>query len=134
MPLQLKSFIPAFIWTMVVLGLSAMPGTFIPSFSWSDLVSLDKLAHAIVYCILTLLIFAGFRAQQPNHPVTFRVILIAVGFSCCWGAAMEWMQGTFFPQRAFELLDMLANCAGAFIGWGLSPLMYSYIQKKRMQE
>lgn len=116
---QLRPFIPAVIWTIIVLGLSAMPGTFIPSFSWSDLISLDKLAHATVYCILTLFICGGFQAQEQNHKLIIREIIIAIGFSCFWGASMEWMQGTFFPSRAFEFLDMLANCTGAFIGWGI---------------
>ncbi len=112
-----KRFLPAFIWSLIVLGLSAMPGSFLPSFRWSDLLSLDKLAHAFVYGWLTLLLLGGFRAGRGEEKATPAEIAAAIGWSCVWGAAMETMQGAFFPGRYFEILDMIANATGAVAGW-----------------
>jgi VanZ family protein len=39
------------------------------------------------------------------------IFLLATGY----GAFMEWIQGTFFPNRSFEYDDMIANTAGVFL-------------------
>lgn len=105
-----KNFIPAFIWTIIVTGLSAMPG--LPAMDW-DLVSADKAGHFIAYAILAWLVCLGFN---KNNTITYKNYLTAFIFSAGWGMLMEWMQGTFFPYRFFEWPDEIANAIGAILG------------------
>ena len=119
--MTLKSFVPATIWGLVILGLSVMPGVNLPE-SLQDLWSPDKLAHAFVYFILTLLLIRGFHANgQLNRTTLIGAILI----SSAYGILLESVQYVFFPKRYFEILDIIANIIGS-IG---SLLVFKYFLK-----
>ena len=75
----------------------------------------DKLAHAIAYGVLALLLLLGnFYASTPNRRWrTAASLLFCLGF----GIMLEFIQYYFFPARQFEYLDMLANAIGISLGW-----------------
>ncbi len=81
-----------------------------PSFK---LIASDKLGHAAAYGLFVWLLV---MAYQPMNNSKLRNIWL---FCFVYGAFMEWVQYTFFPNRFFELDDMLANGIGAAIvaGW-----------------
>jgi VanZ family protein len=115
---MLRHFLPAIAWLIFITIVSTRPGLWLPTF---NLISTDKLAHAFVYFVLTLLLLWGWdryqtsqKAPVPSHNASG---LYAFGLAGGYGALMEWVQGTFFPGRSFEFDDMIANAVGAAIGW-----------------
>ncbi len=120
----LLSFLPAFIWSIVILILSIGPGVNLPE-SWWDLFSPDKVGHLTVYGILTFLLLRGFLNKNQNLSQT--IVVIALGISIFYGILMELMQYGFFPHRYFEIYDIIANIIGSFLGWKL----FNYTLKPR---
>lgn len=104
-----KPYLPAFIWLIIVTALSVMPGVPLPKF---NLFSADKLGHAGAYAVLAWLMFRGFKTangRAANGPEILVIFALAAGY----GVFMEFIQGTFFPTRFFEVDDMIANAIGA---------------------
>ena len=104
-----RAFLPAVLWAVFIFGLSAMPNVNLPE-EWFDLFSIDKLAHAFVYGVLTLLIIRGYAL---GNKWTQRSTVFAVIIASIFGISMEIMQYSFFPNRYFEFLDIIANICGA---------------------
>lgn len=94
------------IWLICITWLSTKGGVALPGFR---LIGADKLAHAAAYGLLAWLVLWAF--PQDKLSGLFKVWLFAAGY----GAAMEWVQYRFFPNRFFEFDDMLANAIGAFL-------------------
>ena len=108
--MQLKSFFPALLLLIAITFLSVSSNVPMPKMNFF---SPDKLAHAGSYALLTWLLIRGI-SKSKNSPVSRRELLLVFCFAAGYGAFMEWVQGTFFPNRSFEYYDMLANAAGAF--------------------
>jgi len=116
-----KYYLPALIWSVVILVLSAKAGINLPE-SIFDLIAMDKLGHFGVYAILTGVVLWG--TGKNNIPLTSKIGLKAVVFSGVYGILMELMQYFFFPGRYFEYLDIIANIIGAICGFALYKFLY----------
>jgi VanZ family protein len=71
----------------------------------------DKVAHFVAYGSMAFwfaMLFRG-RGRQAG---------IAIAFGAM-GVAIEFLQG-LTDYRTFEVADMVANAAGAALGWGLA--------------
>ena len=91
----------------LVAAVCLVPSTTLPPTSIGD-----KLEHVIAYAVLGLLGAASSRRSA------LRVILGLAAF----GLAIELLQ-TFSPGRSPELLDLVADIAGAGFGCGLAVLL-----------
>ena len=109
--MQKRSFLPVLIWLVFVTYMSLNGGVQLPKM---NLISADKLGHAAAYAVMVWLLLAGFE-KAKNRPTTRGEQVLAFIAVSGYGAFMEWVQGTFFPNRFFEFDDMLANSAGAFL-------------------
>jgi len=108
----LKYFIPSIIWALIILYLSSGPGIQLPK-STIDL-SIDKIGHFIFYGILAFLIAYGYYKNNSTiHKNGLFKALIISGF---YGICLEIMQYSFFPNRYFEVLDIIANISGSLFG------------------
>lgn len=107
----MKAFIPAFFWGIVIAFLSLTAGKNLPENIW-DIVNLDKLAHAFVYMLLTFLLAWGFFQKGQLNKKT---IILSLLISISYGILLELLQYGFFPDRYFELLDIIANIIGSLL-------------------
>jgi len=115
LPPKNKLLLP-FIWFLAITWLSTKGGVSLPGFS---LIGTDKLAHAAAYALLSWLLANAYGSRE------FVVLRNISMFSFVYGAFMEFVQYTFFPNRYFEIDDMLANGIGAILGvW-----MYRFTRK-----
>ena len=103
---------------MAITWLSTKGGIPLPGFS---LIGTDKLAHASAYALLTFLLLRAFSVHGANLQRQGIVWLFAAGY----GATMEFVQATWFPNRFFEYDDMLANAIGA----GLALLVWRWTKR-----
>jgi VanZ family protein len=119
--MSIKPFLPAALWLVAITYLSVSAGIQLPKVT---LISPDKLGHAAAYALLVWLMLWGIR-KTKHRSATSGEMLLVFAFAAAYGAFMEWVQGTYFPNRFFEYDDMLANAAGAF----LAIMVYRFIPK-----
>ena len=100
---------PAFAWAATILFLCLLPGSKLPEWDWFALLDLDKLVHAGLFFIQTLLLARAFHAR--GTPV--RWLLWSVTISVLYGLATEFMQGLEALGRRTDINDMIANSVGA---------------------
>lgn len=116
-----KSFLPAFIWAIILVVLSSMSGVSLPD---TNLFEPDKLAHLTVYGIFTWLILRGYSRYNANQKVNWMPdVLVAFVIAAGWGFLMELMQDRFFPGRFFEVADEIANISGSILSIGIFKLL-----------
>lgn len=100
-------------WMIVIIILSTIGGPKVPGWGWIDMISPDKWAHAFVYAVLMILLLRINRAKvYSSKKWTNGLLMICISL----GILMEIVQYLFFPGRYFEILDIIANIIGAFIG------------------
>ena len=87
------------------------------------IISPDKLAHIIVYGILTILFFRGLKIEGKYNRLN---IILTIGICALYGMLMEVIQYTFFPGRFFELGDSLANLIGCVLAYLLFEKLLKY--------
>jgi len=121
-----KPFLPALIWLAIITFLSVTSNLPLPKI---ELFSPDKLGHAAAYAILSWLLLWGIWKSQKRNMTSFDKFLV-FAFATAYGAFMEWVQGTYFPNRFFEYDDMLANAAGAFWAVLLAVPLYKLLLSK----
>ncbi|MEM9917236.1 MAG: VanZ family protein [Bacteroidota bacterium] len=110
-----KYYLPLFGWSLLILFLSTGPGVDLPE-KLVDLLAPDKWAHAFVYAVMTVLMLWAFQKTDLLTKSRYLWWTIAIIFCSSYGILMEWIQQTFFPNRYFEVLDILANIIGSFTG------------------
>lgn len=124
---NIKFYAPAIGWGIFVFTLSVWPGKDFPQIpKWTDLLSVDKLVHALFYGIMAALILRGwFQSEKATKNDDFKIKnkqnlfilgLLVAAFCSTFGWAIELIQENFCADRLFELLDGVANTIGACVG------------------
>jgi hypothetical protein len=98
-------------WTAIIFILCATPGQYIPSASWLELLSFDKLVHATLFFIFASLLFITAIKYQRTKIFVLACFLLSV----CYGGLLEWMQATCFSNRSADWKDMAANTFGCIM-------------------
>jgi len=117
---------PAALWLAVVTFLSVTPNVQLPKI---ELFSADKLAHAGAYALLAWFLAWGVWKLKKRAATPIELFLIFC-IATLYGMLMEWLQGTFFPNRFFEYDDMLANAAGAFLAGMVAGQLFKVLSPK----
>jgi len=118
--------LPAILWLGVILILSAYPGNQLPP---EPFWQFDKLVHSLIYFILVILLFYGFKSSPlpKNKKLKFNLLLVL--FAIFYGGLMEILQHYIFINRSGNFLDFFANDFGVFLGWLVYPLISKYLPK-----
>ena len=110
----------AIIWLLIITTLLCTPGTKLPKVTWQDKIWLDKWVHVFLFMVLVILwgkVYSNKKIiQNDTRKIFFQIMLL--GFS--YGIAMELVQKYFVPYRSFDLIDILADGVGCFIGYLIS--------------
>ncbi|MDC0007867.1 hypothetical protein OAD82_01175 [Flavobacteriaceae bacterium] len=93
---------------IIIVSLISIPNLPLPEFS---LLQPDKLFHFIVYFIM----FLGWK--QSNFFKKDKLYLKSLGTVFLVGFFTEFLQGTPFIERYFELADLLANSLGMLFSY-----------------
>ena len=115
-----KAFIIPVAWLLIITFLLCIPGTQLPKIKWENKIFLDKWAHVFLFMVLVILwnkAYSGKKDIQANTRKIFFQIMI-LGF--LYGILMEIVQKYFILNRSCDLIDILANGAGCFIGYLIS--------------
>lgn len=104
----------AIVWTAIIFGLCCMPGKYIPTTNWLELISFDKFVHASIFCIMASLWFLVIIKADKVSTLTITLILLGC---IAYGGMLEIMQATLFSQRSADWFDFIANSFGCFLAW-----------------
>lgn len=106
-------------WALCILIGCLLPGKDLPD---SPLLSYDKVIHIVIFAILCILMHYGWNKQAAFEGLrrsTGIKILVSVFI---YGFVIEVLQDRFTEDRIFDLMDALANGAGALAGTGLTAI------------
>jgi VanZ family protein len=107
----LKQFIPALLWGITILLLSTVGGVNPPDIM-PNLLEPDKIAHAGAYGVFSTLLIFGFARSGHSF---WKAVTVGVLCAASYGALMEVVQYSFFPNRYFEVWDIVANIIGCLM-------------------
>ena len=99
----------ACLWTAVIFGLCCMPGRYIPTTNWLELISFDKFVHASIFFVLQTLWMLS--AQERGIRVRYVIFAGCVAY----GGMLEIMQATVFSERSADWFDFIANSFGCLM-------------------
>jgi VanZ family protein len=121
---MIRYYLPAMGWIVLILFLCTMPGSSLPKISLLDKLHVDKVVHFFLFGGTVILLAYGYYKQNGRlsglglFSIAFVVTL--------YGLAIEFIQKYLIPNRSFELMDVLADGAGALMG----ALIFRWIGKK----
>lgn len=83
----------------------------------------DKLLHFSLYLVLSIFLYASLL-KNTNYTKKINIIISFI-MVVSYGILMEVFQLSFTSTRSAEILDVIANSFGCFVG----ILIYKYIKK-----
>ncbi len=101
---QLVSWAAVLLWAAIIFYLSSLPRSAFPVHTTTA----AKLAHAVEYAVLTLLLI---RALETTNIRRRRAVWIAAALALTYAASDEYHQ-SFVPYRHPSPLDVLIDTAG----------------------
>jgi VanZ family protein len=108
---------PAFLWSLFVLILMAIPGKMLPEEEKTFIPNLDKLVHATLFGTFVFLwsIYFATRKEKNNQSDSRYVLILII--ACLFGYGTELMQKYIIPNRDYDVYDILADSIGAVLGF-----------------
>jgi len=116
-----------FIWAFIILILSLLPGSGLPTVTFWEIISFDKFVHGSFYMIFVFLMLIGFTKQYSYLKLRYHAILAGFLIGIMYGVVMELAQLTFIADRQFEMKDIFANTTGCIMGTFIFKLIYFQI-------
>lgn len=105
-----------------------MPNDDIPSADFFDLIYFDKWVHAGIFGLLVILLcWPFFKTKHASLPLFIKITICTI----LYGVAMEFVQKYFTSDRDYDVLDMVADSAGAIIACVLVNWRYKKFVKKQ---
>ena len=111
----IRSFWKTIVCLLVISLLSFLPLKSSDNTPFINIPHLDKLAHFIMYAILSAFLLQGISLFR-NQLNPFINILYTAGIVIIYGVFIEYIQMTYVSYREGDLLDILFNSAGCLCG------------------
>ncbi len=106
---------PAIFWALFIFILCVIPGKAIPKYTWTELLSVDKLVHCFIFLVLVVLIKKAFAKSQIVFPI-LKQNYFTLTLCILYGGMLELMQTYLLTDRYGSWFDFLANSMGAVLG------------------
>ena len=113
--MRIVYFIPAIIWFIASVILLTLPQNDLPHSSLFNIPNFDKLVHLIMFFLLTVLFSYPF-SKLPVKTVAIASVFKVAFSVIVYGIIMEFVQKYFTSSRAFDMIDILFDSLGSFLG------------------
>ncbi|KOH44316.1 VanZ family protein [Sunxiuqinia dokdonensis] len=117
-PFRIKIATTGF-YVFLVATLSLIPANDLPNVPFFP--GADKLVHAGMYFVLSILILWTFHAKKIAR---WKLYSFVIG----WGLLMEWLQILMNAGRHFSVFDIVANITGVALGIALYNFMNKHMR------
>jgi hypothetical protein len=104
------------LWALLIFGLCATPGQYIPSASWLELLSFDKWVHAGMFFVLSGLLILSAEKNGKGRLQALAGIALCIAY----GGLLELMQAKCFSNRSADWQDFVANAFGCLMALAFS--------------
>lgn len=85
----------------------------------------DKVVHGLMFGFLTFVMLLEWMKHRKWQLLQLNLIAIAAFLNAAIGIAIEFIQRAMGLGRTLEILDMLADSAGAFVGAAIWAVVQS---------
>lgn len=119
-------FVPATLWALLILVVCLVSPNYIPVVKF-ELFSPDKIAHALMFGILCLLLIWGLN---KNNFLSYKNMFLLTLSTIAYGALIELLQMISRNGRSFDVDDIIANGFGALIIYLFYSLYYRSLSRK----
>lgn len=107
-----RTFLPAYIWSVLIVVLLCLPGSDIPKVP--SFKGIDKIAHIGLFAISQYL---WMRPRIYQRNALFKSMNLKIGLILSAGGIfLEFIQLMFIPNRSFEVNDIAADMIGVLMG------------------
>ena len=127
MKVKFVHFLPAIVWFLIIFILLMLPGKDLPKEDFLSGIYFDKWVHAGLFGGLVFLFNYPFRNNIGYKSSFYISIVIA---AIIYGIAMEFAQKYLTADRDFDVNDMVADAAGAILGYLFFRLVVVKLQRK----
>jgi len=103
------------LWLSFVFVVSVIPSQQTSSSGWISQLHIDKVFHLFSHAIAIFLIGIALKSSKVNLANNIKYTFIVV-FMFLFGFFIEWFQGNYILGRMFDVMDIVANTAGDFLG------------------
>ena len=126
---MLRYYFSSIFWAVVILFVSSIPSYELPDFSFWKLFTFDKVAHIVMYGILSFQVMKSCIRQYANWWLRYNAARVAIVFSIFYGAAIEVFQEFALIDRHGDWMDLVSNIIGTFVGvWVFRMIFAPYIR------
>jgi hypothetical protein len=121
----LHYFWPAYLWGVIVLLLTGLPGNDLPMLpAFWDRFQPDKFVHMGMFGLLFVLL-AGGSYYKGRHLALSKKLLYIYAFSvAALGGLIELLQKWVFIGRSCDILDFLADTVGVILAFAFYKLVF----------
>lgn len=124
----MRSFIngmmPAAGFFLVATFLLILPGSAFPTETWLSKIQFDKIVHIGMFAVLVWLFCRAFYQKKWSSSRLGGIFMYVAIAAILYGIVMEIVQKDFIPNRSFDMLDIVADTAGALVGYIFSSWLY----------
>lgn len=118
-----RFYIPAVIWTVIILLLCLMPASDVPNTFMSRIPHFDKLVHAGIFAGFVFLWAFALHKSGKSHPLVYLAIVIIIAILL--GFLIELLQKELISlHRDFDMWDWVADILGAFFGGAIFNVVF----------
>lgn len=114
----LKYNFPTFLWATIILFLTLLPTEKLPELPDWELISFSTASHAVVFCILAVLMLRGFSKQVVYPILSKKAFWICLFNSIAFGVMIEFLQTIMGLGRQGDIMDIVSNSIGTVLGIG----------------
>ncbi|MBD8348390.1 VanZ family protein [Dysgonomonas sp. GY617] len=127
------SIVPIFISLVILYLCCLIPTNDIPEVSFDFFIPMDKIVHFCMYLGLSGATAINYIHGKRGHVNTQKLIIAAFLLPILYGGFIEILQHYFFPPRAGDWFDFLADMLGSLTALPIAFQYRNYLKKKHIQ-
>ena len=118
-----SSFIFAIGWLLMTVVLLTLPGSAFPKENWLSKLWIDTWIHVVLFAILVIL-WCRTISKNGNRILLKKYFIGITILGIVYGIGMEFVQKHLVANRSFDILDIVSDAAGCFMGLVFSLARY----------
>ncbi len=117
-------FTPGILWIIICTILLTIPGSSFPKEDWLDKIWFDKWVHTGLFAIMVISWCWGVQKTNPDKKSLGHLFSWIMWLAIAYGTGMEFVQKYCVVNRSFDGADIVADTAGAVMGYLFSRRVY----------